>query len=69
MVAATNADRISLKLKSGVTVNWGSATDSALKAEIVTALLKSGRAASRSTSPARTTPRRADGQELRTLPA
>ena len=35
-----------LKLKSGVTVNWGSATDSALKAEIVTALLEGGRAAS-----------------------
>ena len=46
VVAATNADRINLKLKSGVTVNWGSATDSALKAEIVTALLKSGRAES-----------------------
>jgi cell division protein FtsQ len=43
---ATNSDRISLKLKSGVTVNWGSATDSALKADIVTALLKSKRTAS-----------------------
>jgi cell division protein FtsQ len=46
VLAATDAQRISLKLKSGVTVNWGSATDSALKAEIVAALLKSGRAAS-----------------------
>ena len=44
VVAATNAEQISLKLKSGVEVNWGSATDSALKAEIVTALLESGRA-------------------------
>jgi cell division protein FtsQ len=44
VVTATNAERISLKLKSGVAVHWGSATDSALKAEIVTALLKSGRA-------------------------
>jgi cell division protein FtsQ len=40
-LAAANADRITLKLKSGVTVNWGSAADSPLKADIVTALLKS----------------------------
>jgi cell division protein FtsQ len=46
VLAATDAQRISLKLKSGVTVNWGSATDSALKADIVAALLKSGRAGS-----------------------
>ena len=46
VLAATDAQRITLKLKSGVTVNWGSATDSALKAEIVAALLKSGRATS-----------------------
>jgi cell division protein FtsQ len=46
VLAATDAERISLKLKSGVTVNWGSATDSALKADIVAALLKSGRAES-----------------------
>jgi cell division protein FtsQ len=46
VLAATDAQRISLKLKSGVTVNWGSAMDSALKADIVVALLKSGRAAS-----------------------
>ena len=45
-LAAANADRISVKLKSGVTVNWGSSADSALKAEIVVALLKSKRAAS-----------------------
>jgi cell division protein FtsQ len=43
-VAATDAEQISLKLKSGVEVNWGSATDSTLKAEIVTALLKAERA-------------------------
>jgi cell division protein FtsQ len=43
VVAASDAERISLKLKSGVAVNWGSATDSALKAEIVTALLKAER--------------------------
>jgi cell division protein FtsQ len=45
-LAATDAERIRLKLKSGVTVNWGSAADSALKADIVTALLKSSRASS-----------------------
>ena len=45
-VAATNADRIVVKLKSGVTVNWGSAADSPLKADIVTALLKSKHPAS-----------------------
>ena len=46
MLAATDAERISLKLKSGVKVNWGSAADSALKADIVKALLKGKRAAS-----------------------
>ena len=46
MLAATDADRISLELKSGVTVHWGSAADSPLKAEIVAALLKSTKAAS-----------------------
>ena len=47
VLAATDAQQISLKLKSGVTVNWGSAADSALKADIVAALLKkSGRATS-----------------------
>jgi cell division protein FtsQ len=44
-LAASNADQISLKLKSGVTVNWGSAADSQLKADIVTALLKKSRRA------------------------
>jgi cell division protein FtsQ len=39
-LAATNGEQINLKLKSGVLVNWGSAADSALKADIVTALLK-----------------------------
>jgi cell division protein FtsQ len=39
-LAATNAEQISLKLRSGVMVNWGSAADSGLKADIVTALLK-----------------------------
>ena len=46
VLAATDAERIRLKLKSGVKVNWGSAADSALKADIVVALLKSGRASS-----------------------
>ena len=46
VLAATDAERISVKLKSGVKVNWGSAADSALKAEIVTALLKGKRTAS-----------------------
>jgi cell division protein FtsQ len=46
VLSATDAERISLKLKSGVTVNWGNAADSALKADIVTALLKSSRASS-----------------------
>jgi cell division protein FtsQ len=45
-IAATNPDRISVKLESGVTVNWGNAADSALKAEIVVALLQTRRAAS-----------------------
>jgi cell division protein FtsQ len=46
VLAATDAQKISLKLKSGVTVTWGSAQDSALKADIVVALLKRGRVAS-----------------------
>lgn len=46
MLAATDAERITVKLMSGVTVNWGSAADSPLKADIVTALLKSKRRAS-----------------------
>ena len=46
VLAATDGERISVKLKSGVTVNWGSPADSALKADIVTALLKSSRASS-----------------------
>ena len=44
-LAATNTEQIRLKLKSGVTVNWGSAADSELKADIVAALLKSRRSA------------------------
>lgn len=39
-LTAARPDRISLKLRSGVLVNWGNATDSPLKAQIVTALLK-----------------------------
>jgi cell division protein FtsQ len=46
MLGATDADRISLKLKSGVTVHWGNAADSPLKADIVAAMLKSTKAAS-----------------------
>ena len=45
-LTATNADRIRVELKSGVTVNWGSAADSALKAEIVAALLETKKATS-----------------------
>jgi cell division protein FtsQ len=45
MLGATDADRIILKLKSGVTVQWGNAADSPLKAEIVAAMLKSTKAA------------------------
>ena len=40
LLTATGRERISLQLRSGVTVNWGNAADSALKAQIVTALLK-----------------------------
>ena len=43
LLTATGPDRISLKLRSRVTVNWGSAADSPLKAQIVTALLKDGK--------------------------
>ena len=39
-LAATDPDRITLVLKSGVRVNWGNSTDSPLKADIVIALLK-----------------------------
>jgi cell division protein FtsQ len=40
LLTATSRDHINLELRSGVKVNWGSAADSALKAQIVTALLK-----------------------------
>ena len=40
LLTAAGGDRISLRLRSGVTVNWGNAADSPLKAQIVTALLK-----------------------------
>jgi cell division protein FtsQ len=43
LLTAAGGDRISLRLRSGVTVNWGSAADSPLKAQIVTALLKDDR--------------------------
>ena len=39
-LAADDPDRITLVLKSGIKVNWGSAADSPLKAQIVEALLK-----------------------------
>lgn len=39
-LTAPNADRISLRLKSGITVSWGSADDSPLKAQIVLELMK-----------------------------
>jgi cell division protein FtsQ len=39
-ITASNGDAIALVLESGHTVNWGSSSDSELKAEIVTALLK-----------------------------
>jgi cell division protein FtsQ len=45
-LAATDAERISLRLESGVKVNWGSAADSELKVDIVAALLQSTRARS-----------------------
>ena len=40
LLTAAGRDRMSLQLRSGVTVNWGSAADSPLKAQIVAALLK-----------------------------
>jgi cell division protein FtsQ len=40
LLTATSRARIGLELRSGVTVNWGSAADSPLKAQIVTVLLK-----------------------------
>ncbi len=43
LLTAIGPERISLKLRTGVTVNWGSAADSPLKAQIVTALLKDGK--------------------------
>lgn len=39
-LTATDPDRITLMMKSGLKVNWGSSTDSPLKADIVMALLK-----------------------------
>ena len=39
-MTASNGDSIALVLESGRTVNWGSSSDSELKAQIVTALLK-----------------------------
>lgn len=39
-IAAIDRDDITLKLSSGQTVNWGSADQSALKADVTTALLK-----------------------------
>jgi cell division protein FtsQ len=40
LLTAASRERISLRLRSGITVNWGDAADSPLKAQIVTALLK-----------------------------
>ena len=40
LLSAAGRERISLRLRSGLTVNWGSAADSPLKAQIVTALLE-----------------------------
>jgi cell division protein FtsQ len=40
LLTAASRDHITLGLRSGVTVNWGSAADSPLKVQIVTALLK-----------------------------
>lgn len=40
LLTAASPDRIRLRLRSGVEVNWGSAADSPLKGQIVTALLK-----------------------------
>ena len=39
-MTASNRDSITLVLKSGKTVTWGSSSDSELKAQVVTALLK-----------------------------
>jgi cell division protein FtsQ len=39
-MTASNRDSITLVLDSGKTVTWGSSSDSALKAQVVTALLK-----------------------------
>ena len=39
-LTASDPDRITLVLKSGVRVNWGNSADSPLKAQIVQALLK-----------------------------
>ena len=39
-MTASNRDSITLVLESGRTVTWGSSTDSELKAQVVTALLK-----------------------------
>jgi cell division protein FtsQ len=39
-MTASNGDAVALVLESGHTVNWGSSSDSELKAQIVTALLK-----------------------------
>lgn len=40
LVSAAGPDRITLRLASGLTVNWGSSADSPLKAQLVAALLK-----------------------------
>ena len=40
LLTAVNRERIILKLRAGITVNWGNTTDSRLKAQIVSALLK-----------------------------
>ena len=39
-MTASNRDSITLVLESGRTVTWGSSSDSELKAQVVTALLK-----------------------------
>lgn len=39
-INATTRDNISVTMKSGVQVTWGAASDSALKAQVTTALLK-----------------------------
>ena len=40
LLTAASRERISLRLRSGITVSWGNAADSPLKGQIVTALLK-----------------------------